>query len=99
MLCNYLPPESYRYGKDAESYFTDSSILISDLSDCDLIVAGGDLNARTKCDLDYIPEVDNFSLARTNPDTDKKPTWKSLPPVLKKQSFTYSERPYHPRAQ
>ena len=71
MLCNYLPPESYRYGKDAESYFTDSSIVISDLSDCDLIVAGGDLNARTKCDLDYIPEVDNFSLARTNPDTDK----------------------------
>ena len=71
MLCNFLPPESYRYGKDAESYFTDSSIVISDLSDCDLIVAGGDLNARTKCDLDYIPEVDNFSLARTNPDTDK----------------------------
>ena len=71
MLCNYLPPESYRYGKDAESYFTDCSIVISDLSDCDLIVAGGDLNARTKCELDYIPEVDNLSLARTNPDTDK----------------------------
>ena len=71
MLCNYLPPDSYRYGKDAESYFTDSSIVISDLSDCDLIVAGGDLNARTKCELDYIPEVDNLSLARTNPDTDK----------------------------
>ena len=52
LLCNYLPPDSFHYGKDPESYFIDNSIMFSDLSDCDLLVAGGDLNARTKEDLD-----------------------------------------------
>ena len=52
LLCNYLPPDSFHYGKDPESYFIDNSIVFSDLSDCDLLVAGGDLNARTKEDLD-----------------------------------------------
>ena len=71
LLSNYLPPDSYRYGKDPESYFVDSSLVMSDLSDCDLIVAGGDLNARTRNDLDYIPDVDDVAKVRTNPDVDK----------------------------
>ena len=63
---------TYHYGKDAEGYFTDLSVLWSDLSDCDLVVGGGDLNSRTKNEVDYIPEIDGkFVLPRTNPDDNK----------------------------
>ena len=47
LLANYLPPDSYRFGKEPEKYFDDNSLVFSDLSECDLVVAGGDLNSRT----------------------------------------------------
>ena len=68
LLCNYLPPDSFHYGKDPEGFFVDNSLVFSDLCDCDLVVAGGDLNARTKEELDYIPDVDGDTQSRTNPD-------------------------------
>ena len=71
LLVNYLPPDSFHYGKDPESYFLDNSLVFSDLSDCDLLVAGGDLNSRTKDDLDYIPDVDGDTLPRVNPDSER----------------------------
>jgi hypothetical protein len=40
LLANYLPPDSYHYGKDPDSFYLDNSLVFSD---CDLIVAGGDL--------------------------------------------------------
>ena len=54
----YLPPENYLYGKDPENFFNEAGVLWEDLFDCDLIVGGGDLNARTKNTVDYLPEID-----------------------------------------
>ena len=71
LLVNYLPPDNFHYGKDPESYFLDNSLVFSDLSDCDLLVAGGDLNSRTKDDLDFIPEIDGDTHLRVNPDLER----------------------------
>ena len=71
LLVNYLPPHGFHYGKDPESFFLDNSLVFSDLSDCDLLVAGGDLNSRTKDDLDYIPDVDGDTPPRINPDQER----------------------------
>ena len=72
LLSNYLPPDNYFYGKDPESFFQDNSLVFMDLlQDCDLVVSGGDINARTRNDLDYIPDVDNHVTPRNNPDQDK----------------------------
>ena len=54
----YLPPENYVYGKDPENFFNEAGVLWEDLYDCDLIVGGGDLNARTKNLVDYLPDID-----------------------------------------
>ena len=60
------------YGKDPESYFLDNALVYSDLvSDCDLVIAGGDLNARTKNELDYIVDIDSITPERSNPDQEK----------------------------
>jgi hypothetical protein len=67
----HLPPDSYFYGKDPESFFIDNSLVYSDLSDCDLIVAGGDLNARTREEPDFIFDIDGCTKPRYNPDPDK----------------------------
>ena len=72
IVANYLPPDTFHYGRDPEGYFTDNSVIWSDLSECDLLVGGGDLNSRTKSDLDYIPEIDGKLIPpRSNPDTIK----------------------------
>ena len=71
LIANYLPPDSFHYGKDPESYFIDNSIMFDELIDCDLLVCGGDLNSRTKTLLDFIPDVDGNVKPRTNPDSDK----------------------------
>ena len=71
LLANYLPPDSFHYGKDPESFYLDNSLVYSDLSDCDLVVAGGDLNSRTREEFDYIADLDYNTLPRTNPDLDK----------------------------
>ena len=39
-----------------------------DVSDCDLCIGAGDLNARTKTLKDYIPEVDGNLIPKSNPD-------------------------------
>ena len=41
------------------------------LSDCDLRIGGGDLNARTKDIIEYLPEVDGSLPVRTNMDKKK----------------------------
>ena len=71
LLVNYLPPDNYHFGKDPESFFNDNSLIYSDLSDCDLVVCGGDLNSRTKEDLDFIADVDGNCTPRSNPDLEK----------------------------
>ena len=69
IIVNYLPPDTYHYGRDPEGYFADNAVIWSDLSDCDLVVAGGDLNSRTKKELDYLPEIDGKLVTpRSNPD-------------------------------
>ena len=67
----YLPPDSYLYGQDPENYFNHASVLWENLSDCDLVIGAGDLNARTKDSLDYLQEVDGTLPARYNLDTKK----------------------------
>ena len=71
LLSNYLPPDSFHYGKDPEGFFRDNSLVFSDLLECDLVVAGGDINARTQDDLDYIPDIDANVQPRSNPDLEK----------------------------
>ena len=71
LLANYLPPDSYHYGKDPESYYLDNSLVYTELEDCDLLIAGGDLNSRTQDDLDYLPCVDADVSSRSNPDNEK----------------------------
>ena len=72
ILCLYLSPDTYKYGQDSEEFFSQASSLWDDLSDCDLILGGGDINARTKNMIDFIPEIDGQNIPpRTNPDTSK----------------------------
>ena len=44
----YLSPDSYIYGQDPENFFNEASVIWDDLSDCDLLIGSGDLNARTQ---------------------------------------------------
>ena len=65
----YLSPDSFHYGQDAETYFNHCVALCDDLGDCDLLVGAGDVNARTKQLLDYIPDIDGDLIPeRSNPD-------------------------------
>ena len=69
ILALYLPPDNYVYGKDPESFFNHATVLWEDLFDCDLIIGGGDLNARTKDIIDFVPDIDgNLIPTRENPD-------------------------------
>ena len=71
LLANYLPPDSYLYGKDPEGFFLENSLIYSDLLDCDLVVGGGDLNSRTRGEKDYIDFIDGNTAVRINPDQEK----------------------------
>ena len=64
----YLSPDSYIYGQDPENFFNQAAVLWDDFSDCDLLLGSGDLNARTKEVLDFLPDVDGNLSRRTNPD-------------------------------
>ena len=46
------------YGKDPETFFNEASVLFDDLSDCDIRIGGGDLNARTREIEDFISDID-----------------------------------------
>ena len=49
-----------------------ASALWQELSDCDLAIGGGDVNARTRDIVDYIPEIDGQIIPkRFNPDKNK----------------------------
>ena len=52
--------------------FNQASALWQDLWDCDLLIGGGDINARTRDIVDFIPEIDGKLIPkRFNPDTIK----------------------------
>ena len=67
----YLPPDSYLYGQDPENFFNHASVLWENMSDCDLLIGAGDLNARTKNCMDFLPEVDGTLPVRNNLDNKK----------------------------
>ena len=68
----YLSPDSYRYGQDAEGFFNEASVIWQDLSDCDMLIGSGDINARTKELVDFIPDIDGQIVPpRVNPDKSK----------------------------
>ena len=68
----YLSPSNYRYGNDPDGFFNNAAVLWEDFSDCDLLVGSGDLNCRTKDDVDYVPEIDGDLIPlRSNPDKTK----------------------------
>ena len=71
VVANYLSPDSYHYGQDPEGFFNNLTSMWQDMSDCDLRIGGGDLNARTKDLQDFIPEIDGNLATRTNPDSIK----------------------------
>ena len=68
IVSNYLSPDSFRYGKDPEGYFNELTSLWTDLSDCDFLIGGGDLNSRTKKSADFISDIDGNLPPRSNPD-------------------------------
>ena len=69
VLALYLPPDNYIYGREPEMFFNQATVLWEDLFDCDLLVGGGDLNARTKNMIEYLPDIDgNLIPVRENPD-------------------------------
>ena len=71
ILGNYLSPDNYHYGQDPEGFFNNASSMWQDLSDCDLRIGAGDVNARTKNLKDFIPEIDGNLPDRKNPDNVK----------------------------
>ena len=73
IIAFYLSPDSYLYGQDAEHFFTEAAVLWEDFLDCDLLVGTGDLNARIRSDLDFIPDIDGHIPPRHNPDNSKNP--------------------------
>ena len=80
----YLSPDSYRYGQDPEGFFNQASVLWQDLSDCDLVLASGDVNARTKEIDDFIPDIDGKLIPpRFNPDKSKNAHAESFLTFLK----------------
>ena len=72
IMGNYLAPDNYHYGRDPEGYFNSATSMWQDLSSCDLCIGTGDVNARTKQLIDYIPEIDGNIQPRFNPDDIKK---------------------------
>ena len=80
----YLSPDSYRYGQEAENFFDEAGVIWQDLSDCHLIVGGGDVNARTRELPDFIPEIDGKLIpVRSNPDKVKNAHAESFLTFLK----------------
>ena len=67
----YLSSDSYIYGQDPENYFNEAAVIWDDLSDCDLVIGSGDLNARSQQLLDYLPDIDGNLPPRINPDLSK----------------------------
>ena len=80
---SYLSPDNYHYGQDPEGFFNSLTTMWQDLSDCDLRVGGGDLNARTKQMEDFIPEIDGNLPTRSNPDNVKNSHGSSFITFLK----------------
>ena len=76
-------PDDYHQGQDPEGFFNDLTTIWQELSDCDLRVGGGDLNARTKQMQDFIPEIDGNLPARYNPDDVKNSHGSSFITFLK----------------
>ena len=67
----YISPDSYIYGQDPENYFNEATVIWEDLSDCDLVIGFGDLNARSQQLLDFLPDIDGNLLPIINPDLSK----------------------------
>ena len=83
IMANYLSPSNYHYGQDPEGYFNQATSMWQDLSDCDLCIGTGDVNARTKQIKDFIPEIDGNIPDRTNPDIVKNSHGNSFLTFLK----------------
>ena len=67
-------PSTYRVLNTVQSAFgtLEASVLWQDLGDCDLLIGGGDINARTKNMIDFVPEIDCHVIpTRHNPDNVK----------------------------
>ena len=55
----YLPPEAGEYGKNSDSFFNHLLSQAYLLSDVDMFLIGGDLNARINVNGDYIEGIDD----------------------------------------
>ena len=80
----YLSHDNYKYGRDAEEFFNNATVIWQDLSDSDLLIGAGDVNSRTKMLLDYVPDVDGSLIPpRSNPDNVKNAHAESFLSFLK----------------
>jgi len=57
-FCCYLSPENSVWGRDSDSFFAHLTTQVYLHQDCDLILIGGDFNARIGSEDDYINEID-----------------------------------------
>ena len=72
ILALYLLSDNYIYGWDPETFFNNASVLWEDLYDCDLLLAGSDVNSRTTDLVHFLPDVDSQLIpTRGNPDRAK----------------------------
>ena len=57
----YLPPERSKFGWNAQGFFDHLLKVVYEVSDCDFIILGGDLNARIGTDQDFLQDIDEIS--------------------------------------
>ena len=60
IACVYLPPEAGEYGRNSDSFFNHLLSQSYLLSEVDLFLCGGDLNARINTSSDFINGVDDI---------------------------------------
>ena len=88
VICCYLPPENSVWGRDSDKLFSHLTSELYTYSYADCIIICGDLNARTGCSQDIIPEIDFEIAPRFNLDETVNSHRKSLIDFLKTTKFS-----------
>ena len=88
VICCYLPPENSVWGRDSDKFFSHLTSELYTYSYADCIIICGDLNARTGCSQDIIPEIDFEIAPRFNLDETVNSHGKSLIDFLKATKFS-----------
>ena len=55
----YLPPENSEWGAESEHFFSHLTSILYSIDNVDIVIGGGDFNARISNSLDYILDIDD----------------------------------------